>query len=138
MRGHNRYKMGDRNITILCYADDPVVIAQDDLQRLLYRFNFAAKSPNMVISTSKEMADNFKNTYKMQACRNTTTTEIQISIYQKTFSYQSERIPHLVETIFLPLIDMDRYCLKIFEKRLKQLLILAKVANVKRSLNFYL
>lgn len=49
------YKMGNRNITILCYADDAVLVAEneDDLQRLLYRFNCVAKSLNMVISASK-------------------------------------------------------------------------------------
>lgn len=47
--------MGNRNINILCYADDAVLVAEneDDLQRLLYRFNCVAKSFNMVISASK-------------------------------------------------------------------------------------
>lgn len=49
------YRMGNRNITILCYADDAVLVAEneDDLQRLLYCFNRVAKTLNMVISTSK-------------------------------------------------------------------------------------
>lgn len=49
------YKMGNENISILCYADDAVLIAEneDDLQRLLYLFNSIAKSLNMVISVTK-------------------------------------------------------------------------------------
>ena len=49
------YKMGDRNVNILCYADDAVLLAEseDDLQRLLHRFNCTAKSFNMTISASK-------------------------------------------------------------------------------------
>ncbi|XP_057652376.1 uncharacterized protein LOC130891569 [Diorhabda carinulata] len=47
--------MWDRNITILCYADDAVLVAknEDDLQRLLNLFNWTAKSFNMIISASK-------------------------------------------------------------------------------------
>lgn len=49
------YSMGDQEITILCYADDAVLVAEneDDLQRLLHRFNCTAKSLNMTISTQK-------------------------------------------------------------------------------------
>ncbi|XP_057654786.1 uncharacterized protein LOC130893037 [Diorhabda carinulata] len=45
---------GDRNITILCYADDAVLVAknEDDLQRLLHVFNCTAKSFNKILSTS--------------------------------------------------------------------------------------
>ena len=40
VRKHKGYKMGDREIKILCYADDAVLIAEDedDLQRLLFQF----------------------------------------------------------------------------------------------------
>lgn len=33
--------MGDRTLRILCYADDTVLLTEteDDLQRLLYKFN---------------------------------------------------------------------------------------------------
>lgn len=49
------YRMGNREIAILCYADDAVLVAEseDDLQRLLHRFNCIAKSFNMIISTQK-------------------------------------------------------------------------------------
>ena len=49
------YKMGEKKINILCYADDAVLVAEneDDLQRLLHQFNLVAKSFNMVISASK-------------------------------------------------------------------------------------
>ena len=49
------YSMGDQEITILCYADDAVLVAENenDLQRLLHRFNCTAKSLNMIISTQK-------------------------------------------------------------------------------------
>ncbi|XP_030766597.1 uncharacterized protein LOC115890494, partial [Sitophilus oryzae] len=55
VRHLNGYKMGDRNITILCYADDAVLFAEneDDLQRLVYLFNLVAKSYNMITSASK-------------------------------------------------------------------------------------
>ncbi|KAK9887098.1 hypothetical protein WA026_020042 [Henosepilachna vigintioctopunctata] len=55
VRGMRGYKMGDKEISILCYADDAVLIAEneDDLQRLLHQFNLTAKSFNMIISASK-------------------------------------------------------------------------------------
>lgn len=55
MRNMDGYKMDNRNIVVLCYADDVVLIAEneDDLQRLLQQFNKTVKTYNMVISTSK-------------------------------------------------------------------------------------
>lgn len=49
------YKMGDRGVKILCYADDAVLIVEneDDLQRLVHRFNTTAKKFRMNISVSK-------------------------------------------------------------------------------------
>ncbi|CAG9835898.1 unnamed protein product [Diabrotica balteata] len=49
------YKMENKEIRILCYADDAALIAsnEDDLQRLTHRFNTRAKDFNMVISTQK-------------------------------------------------------------------------------------
>lgn len=49
------YGMGNERIQILCYADDTVLIAEneDDLQRLLHIFNTTAKKLNMKISTEK-------------------------------------------------------------------------------------
>lgn len=49
------YRMGNREIQILCYADDTVLIAEDedDLQRLLHQFNITAKKFNMKISAEK-------------------------------------------------------------------------------------
>ena len=47
--------MGEREIKILCYADDVVLIgeSEDDVQKLLQVFNRTAKSLNMNISTAK-------------------------------------------------------------------------------------
>lgn len=47
--------MGTKNISIICYADDAVIVAEseDNLQKLLHTFNQTAKQLNMVISTSK-------------------------------------------------------------------------------------
>lgn len=49
------YRMGLRSIKILCYADDVILIAdnEDDLQRLLYRFQTTAEKLNMQISLEK-------------------------------------------------------------------------------------
>lgn len=55
LQGLNGFKMGHTDMRILCYADDAVLMAEseDDLQRLLYRFNMTAKELNMKISSSK-------------------------------------------------------------------------------------
>ncbi|XP_044767088.1 uncharacterized protein LOC123322993 [Coccinella septempunctata] len=47
--------MGQQEISILCYADDAVLIAEseDDLQRLLHQFTRIAASFNMKISVAK-------------------------------------------------------------------------------------
>ena len=52
------YKMGDREIKILCYADDAVLIAEseDELQRLLHQFNTTAKKFKINISVTKTRA----------------------------------------------------------------------------------
>lgn len=49
------YKMGNRSLRILCYADDAVLVAEneDDLQRLLNKFKTAAERFNMLISRKK-------------------------------------------------------------------------------------
>ncbi|XP_056641560.1 uncharacterized protein LOC130448295 [Diorhabda sublineata] len=49
------YKIGNRNITILCSADDAVLISnsEDNLQRMLHIFNKTAKEYNMEITTEK-------------------------------------------------------------------------------------
>lgn len=49
------YEMGQQEIKIVCYADDAVLLAnnEDDLQRLLHLFNVTAKKYNMTISTEK-------------------------------------------------------------------------------------
>ena len=49
------YRMGDKEIKAICYADDVVLISdsEDDLQRLLYKFEQTAPAFNMLISTSK-------------------------------------------------------------------------------------
>ena len=50
--------MGDREIKILCYADDAVLIAEseDELQRLLYQFNTTARKFKINISVTKTRA----------------------------------------------------------------------------------
>ena len=47
--------MGNQLINIDCYADDAVLLAdnEDNLQRLLYTFQQSAKEYNMEISTTK-------------------------------------------------------------------------------------
>jgi hypothetical protein len=53
---HNRgFKMGHSEIKIICYADDAVLLSdnEDDLQRILFNFNKAAKNVNMEIANEK-------------------------------------------------------------------------------------
>ncbi|XP_057657794.1 uncharacterized protein LOC130894813 [Diorhabda carinulata] len=47
--------MGNREIKILCYADDAILIAEseDNLQRLIHKFNIVSKKLNMVITYQK-------------------------------------------------------------------------------------
>lgn len=49
------YKLGNHNFNIVCYADDAVLIAdnEDNLQRTLHKFNNAAEEYNMTISVEK-------------------------------------------------------------------------------------
>lgn len=49
------YRLGDKEVKILCYADDAVLFAEneDDLQRLLHTFNVTGKQYNMTISAKK-------------------------------------------------------------------------------------
>lgn len=49
------YKMENRSLGTLCYADDAVLMAnnEDDLQRLLHRFNITAHKLNMEYLTKK-------------------------------------------------------------------------------------
>ncbi|GJQ83971.1 hypothetical protein Trydic_g8707 [Trypoxylus dichotomus] len=49
------YEMGKDNLTILCYADDAVLIVnnEDNIQRLLYRFIKMAERYNIPVSTEK-------------------------------------------------------------------------------------
>ncbi|XP_056635947.1 uncharacterized protein LOC130444692 [Diorhabda sublineata] len=44
------YKMRNRELKILCYADDSILIAEceDDLQRLVHKFNIVAKKLNFI------------------------------------------------------------------------------------------
>ncbi|XP_015187255.1 PREDICTED: uncharacterized protein LOC107072109 [Polistes dominula] len=55
VREQRGYQMGNREIKISCYADDAVLIAEneDDLQRLLYTFNIASTRINKCMTTSK-------------------------------------------------------------------------------------
>jgi hypothetical protein len=49
------YRMSNEEISIICYADDAVLIAdrEDNLQRLLHQFMLNCQKHNMKISTSK-------------------------------------------------------------------------------------
>jgi hypothetical protein len=49
------FKMGNSEIKIICYADDAVLLSdnEDDLQRILFNFNKAAKNFNMEIANEK-------------------------------------------------------------------------------------
>lgn len=49
------YRMGNEEVTIICYADDAMICAEneDDLQRLLNIFNRTGKQFNMTISAQK-------------------------------------------------------------------------------------
>lgn len=49
------YRMGDRQLKIICYADDAVLVAEteNDLQRLLVEFNRSCEKYNMAISKDK-------------------------------------------------------------------------------------
>lgn len=49
------YPMGDNTISVVCYADDAILLArsEDDLQRILHEFNTTAKMFNMQISSEK-------------------------------------------------------------------------------------
>lgn len=64
VRNLKEYRMGNRNITMLCYAADAGLIAEneDKLQRLQFRFNITAKSINMVISASKTTCSTISKT----------------------------------------------------------------------------
>lgn len=52
---HIGYEMANRSLGILCYADDATLMAEseDDLQRLLFKFERAAEKYNMIISAEK-------------------------------------------------------------------------------------
>lgn len=47
--------MGEEIISIVCSADDLILISESevDLQRLLYQFNLRERKCNMIISTNK-------------------------------------------------------------------------------------
>lgn len=49
------YSMGGRTTNIICYADDAVLLAdnEDDLQRLLYKFSLSTTEYNLQISAEK-------------------------------------------------------------------------------------
>lgn len=49
------YRVGQKSIGIVCYADDALLMAEDeDLQPLLYRLTNEAESLNMQISVEKK------------------------------------------------------------------------------------
>ena len=52
MKGYN---LGEKDINIVCYADDAVLIteSEDDLQRLLHQFGKIAEKFNMQVSVEK-------------------------------------------------------------------------------------
>jgi len=51
--------MGDKEIKIVCYADDAVIMSEDeDLQRLLYKFKQVGKRFKMQISIKQNITHN--------------------------------------------------------------------------------
>lgn len=65
--------MGKKNVKIQCYADNAVVIAEneDELHRLLFKFSTApevARCTNENISSKNEMHNYLKNSCQMQTC----------------------------------------------------------------------
>lgn len=57
VKNRKGYKMGNKELKIICYADDAVLLAEseDDLQRLLHVFNTTAKRFNLIISHKKSI-----------------------------------------------------------------------------------
>lgn len=55
LKGLRGFKIGNKNVNVLCYADDTVLIAdsEDSLQRLLYKFAQTCDKCNLKISTKK-------------------------------------------------------------------------------------
>ena len=55
VRTKDGYKMGRKDLNIIRYADDVVLMAdnEDDLQRLLYSFYLGCQKYNMKISLEK-------------------------------------------------------------------------------------
>ncbi|KAI4492190.1 hypothetical protein M0802_009996 [Mischocyttarus mexicanus] len=53
--GVNGYKIGNKDFNILCYVDDAVLIAnsEDNLKKLLHKFNITSKKYNMIILAEK-------------------------------------------------------------------------------------
>lgn len=51
----NGYRIGNQQIKIVCYADDAVLISEneDGLQRLLHSFQLSARKWNMIVSVPK-------------------------------------------------------------------------------------
>lgn len=49
------YQMGGKELKVVCYADDAVLISdsEDNLQRMIHQFNIASKALNMEIATEK-------------------------------------------------------------------------------------
>jgi len=49
------YRMGDKKVKIVCYVDDAVIIPadEDNLQRLLHRFELILEEYNVSISVQK-------------------------------------------------------------------------------------
>lgn len=56
VRNKPSYRMGNKMVNIICYADEAVLIAnnEDNLQRILHQFHKKAKEYNMEISTQKK------------------------------------------------------------------------------------
>jgi hypothetical protein len=55
IKGMRGYRMGESLINLVVYADDVVLIAEneDDLQRMLLKFNNVCKKFSMLISNQK-------------------------------------------------------------------------------------
>lgn len=63
--------MGQEETKIQCYADDAVLLAEneDDLQRLLHQFNMTAKKiQHEGITTNNKICGCFQRASQMQTC----------------------------------------------------------------------
>ena len=59
-------KMGNRDLNIVCYADDAVLMAdnEDDLQRLLYRVHLSCQKFENIVNSNHVL--DYKHTFLLR------------------------------------------------------------------------